>query len=142
MELVEGETLAALLRRGPLPVDIVLRYGAQMANALAAAHAKGITHRDLKPGNIMVTKAGIKVLDFGLAKIDANGESPDPDDDDATRTAALTESHMVVGTPAYMAPEQLQGLPCDARTDIFALGLILYEMAAGKRPFPAPIRRR
>jgi eukaryotic-like serine/threonine-protein kinase len=120
MELVEGETLAARLRRGPLPPADVVRYGAQMADALAAAHSRGIIHRDLKPGNIMVTKTGIKVLDFGLAKIAA-----DPD-------ATLTVSGAVMGTPAYMAPEQLDGI-CDARTDIFALGLVLYEIATGKR---------
>ena len=134
MELVEGETLASLLRKGRLPMEAVLRYGSQIASALAAAHAKGITHRDLKPANIMVTKSGVKVLDFGLAKIDPQ-EDPDREADE-TRTVGLTGSQMIMGTPAYMAPEQLQGLPSDARTDIFALGLVLYEMTAGKRPFP------
>ena len=96
MELVEGETLSARLKNGALPMDQVLRYGAEIADALAAAHAKGITHRDLKPGNIMITKAGVKVLDFGLAKTT---------EDDGT----LTVTEAVMGTPAYMAPEQREG---------------------------------
>ena len=120
MELVEGDTLAARLGKGPLSMELVLRYGVQIADAVAAAHAKGIVHRDLKPGNIMVNKSGIKVLDFGLAKNTQTDET-------------LTASHVIQGTPAYMAPEQLEGRQCDARTDIFALGLILYEMATGKR---------
>jgi serine/threonine protein kinase/Tol biopolymer transport system component len=119
MELVEGETLAARLKRGKLPLADTLKYGAQIADALSAAHAKGITHRDLKPANIMLGKLGIKVLDFGLARSAV----------DATLTAPL----VVMGTPAYMAPEQREGKDCDARTDIYALGLILYEMATGKR---------
>jgi Tol biopolymer transport system component len=119
MELVEGETLAARLKRGKLAMAQTLSYGAQIANALAAAHAKNIVHRDLKPGNIMLPKAGVKVLDFGLAK--------SPEDE------TLTASRVVMGTPAYMAPEQRAGQPCDARTDIYALGLILAECAAGKR---------
>jgi Tol biopolymer transport system component len=122
MELVEGDTLADRLRAGPLPPDLVIRYGVQIADALSAAHAKAITHRDLKPGNVMVAKSGVKVLDFGLAKV----ESPDTDTVTATRG--------IVGTLAYMAPEQLAGRACDARTDIFALGLILWEMATGQRP--------
>jgi eukaryotic-like serine/threonine-protein kinase len=119
MELCEGETLAARLKRGKLSIQETVRFGAQIADALAAAHAKGITHRDLKPGNIMLGKAGIKVLDFGLAK------SP--------QDLTLTATRMVMGTPAYMAPEQREGKECDARTDIYALGLILNEMATGKR---------
>ena len=119
MELVEGETLAVRLKKGALPIDQVLRYGAQIADALAAAHAKGIIHRDLKPANIMITKAGVKVLDFGLAK--------------APQDETITLTNAVMGTPAYMAPEQRSGKDCDARTDIFALGLVLYEMATGRR---------
>jgi Tol biopolymer transport system component len=119
MELVEGDTLATRLKKGPLPLELALRYGAETADALAAAHAQGITHRDLKPANIMVTKNGVKVLDFGLAK------SP--------QDRTLTATRVVMGTPAYMAPEQLEGKECDARSDIYALGLVLYEMAAGKR---------
>ena len=119
MELCDGETLAARLKRGKLSIEDTLLYGAQIADALAAAHAKGIVHRDLKPGNIMLSKAGIKVLDFGLAK----------SQDDAT----LTGSRLVMGTPAYMAPEQREGKECDARTDIYSLGLVLHEMATGQR---------
>lgn len=119
MELCEGETLAVRLKRGKLSLEETLRCGAQMADALAAAHAKGITHRDLKPGNIMIAKSGVKVLDFGLAK--------------SRHDADLTASNVVMGTPAYMAPEQLEGKECDARTDLYALGLLLFEMATGKR---------
>jgi serine/threonine-protein kinase len=119
MELVEGETLAARLKKGALPVDRVVRYGAQIADALAEAHARGIIHRDLKPGNIMVTRSGVKVLDFGLAK--------------SQQDETITASRVAMGTPAYMAPEQRLGKECDTRTDIYALGLVLYEMAMGKR---------
>ena len=119
MELLEGETLAARLKRGKLSVDDTRRYGAQIANALAAAHAKGIIHRDLKPGNIMLTESGVKVLDFGLAK--------------SAEDETLTASHAVMGTPAYMAPEQNEGKPADARSDIYSLGCVLYEMLTGSR---------
>src|SRR5579872_7152400 len=119
MELLEGETLALRLKKGALGTETALRYGAQIADALAAAHHKGIVHRDLKPANIMIGKAGVKVLDFGLAKSQT--------DDTVTLTNA------VMGTPAYMAPEQRAGMECDARTDIYALGLVLAEMATGKR---------
>jgi eukaryotic-like serine/threonine-protein kinase len=119
MELLEGESLAERLKRGKLPIEETIKYGTQIADALAAAHAKGITHRDLKPGNIMLTKTGIKVLDFGLAK--------------SAHDATMTASNVVMGTPAYMAPEQFERKEADARTDIYALGLVLYEMAAGKR---------
>lgn len=129
MELVEGETLAARLQKGPLPIELVLRYGAQIADAVSAAHAQGITHRDIKPANIMLTKTGVKVLDFGLAKV-RGGERPEQESRDT-----VTASQTVVGTPAYMAPEQLEGRVCDARTDIFAIGLVLYEMATAKRAF-------
>jgi Tol biopolymer transport system component/predicted Ser/Thr protein kinase len=119
MELVEGETLAARLKRGKLSIEDTLRFGAQIADALAAAHAKGIIHRDLKPGNIMVTKSGVKVLDFGLAK--------------SQQDETVTVRGAVMGTPAYMAPEQLEGKACDARTDIYAVGLVLQEMVNGKK---------
>ena len=117
MELVEGATLAARLKKGQLPLDQVLRYGVEIAGALDQAHRSGVIHRDLKPCNIMITKLGVKVLDFGLAK--TTGES-------------VTASNVVMGTPGYMAPEQLEGKACDARTDIYALGLLLREMTTGK----------
>jgi len=119
MELVEGETIAARLKNGPLPVKTALLYASQMAAALAEAHGKGIIHRDLKPGNIMIAKSGVKVLDFGLAKSGTD--------------ETVTASHMVVGTPAYMAPEQRQAKPADARTDIYSFGCVLYEMLTGGR---------
>jgi eukaryotic-like serine/threonine-protein kinase len=119
MELLEGETMAARLRSGPLPVDEALDYAAQIASALANAHEHGIVHRDLKPGNIMLTKAGAKILDFGLATWEGDD--------------TLTGSRMVMGTPAYMAPEQHEGKPSDARTDIYSFGRVLYEMMAGAR---------
>jgi Tol biopolymer transport system component len=122
MELVEGDTLSAHLAGGSLPLDRALRYGAQIADALAAAHAKGIVHRDLKPSNVMVTRTGVKVLDFGLAKT--------PTDETITQTRAI------IGTPAYMAPEQRQGRDADSRTDIYALGLVLREMISGQRTEP------
>jgi len=119
MELVEGETLGERLKNGPLPLQTVLLYGSQIAAALVEAHAKGIIHRDLKPGNIMIGKSGVKVLDFGLARMDQD--------------ETITGSHMIMGTPAYMAPEQRQGKPADVRTDIYAFGLVLYEMLTRAR---------
>ena len=119
MEFVEGETLSARLKRGKLSVCEIIRFGGQIAEALAVAHAHGIIHRDLKPGNIMLTKSGVKVLDFGLAK-----SSADP---------AVTLTGGVMGTPAYMAPERFEGKEADARSDIYSLGLVLSEMATGKR---------
>jgi serine/threonine protein kinase/WD40 repeat protein len=128
MECVEGETLTRRLERGPLPVDQVLKFGAQIADALTTAHAQGVVHRDLKPGNIMETPQGVKLLDFGLAKYAATTLHGDVE-------TTLTLRGAVLGTPAYMAPEQLEGHDCDARTDIFALGLVLFEMATGCRAF-------
>jgi eukaryotic-like serine/threonine-protein kinase len=128
MELVEGRSLADRLRQGPLPVNQVLQYGAQIADALTTAHAQGIIHRDLKPGNVMETPKGIKLLDFGLAKYATTTLLGDAE-------TTLTVRGAVLGTPAYMAPEQLEGHDCDARTDIFALGLVLFEMATGSRAF-------
>jgi eukaryotic-like serine/threonine-protein kinase len=119
MELVEGETLATRLKSGPLPMNTALLYASQIAAALAEAHAKDIVHRDLKPGNIMIARSGIKVLDFGLAK---SGQ-------DQTVTASRT----VMGTPGYMAPEQREGKPADARSDLYAFGCVLYEMLTGAR---------
>lgn len=131
MELLEGESLETRIDdRGALPLPDVLRYGAQIAEALDRAHGVGIVHRDLKPGNVMITKSGAKLLDFGLAKtahLDVHG--------DATQQKRLTESGTIVGTFQYMSPEQLEGREADARSDIFALGALLYEMATGKPAF-------
>src|SRR5207245_8602961 len=131
MELLEGETLAEKLTRGPLPLDQVLRYGIEIAEALEKAHRAGVVHRDLKPGNVMITKSGAKLLDFGLATFSmAVGEAPA-----ATLRKPLTAEGTIVGTFQYMAPEQIEGQQADARTDIFALGAVLYEMATGRRAF-------
>src|SRR2546423_5418203 len=131
MELLDGETLADRLSRGPLPLADVLKYGAQVAEALGKAHREGVIHRDLKPGNVMLTKSGAKLLDFGLAKSIGQSDAPA----EATLQKPLTQEGMVLGTFQYMAPEQLAGEEPDARTDIFALGGVLYEMATGKRAF-------
>jgi eukaryotic-like serine/threonine-protein kinase len=143
MEYLEGETLAERLERGPLPVDQVLRYGIEIADALERAHKAAIVHRDLKPGNIMLTRGGAKLLDFGLAKGLARGlakgtgiagpVSPSV----STEKKPLTEEGSIIGTFQYMAPEQLEGRDADARTDIFALGAVLYEMATARLAFPA-----
>jgi serine/threonine protein kinase len=119
MEWVEGESLAVCLARGPLPLDAVLRYGCEIAGALAAAHAQGIVHRDLKPANIMITASGAKVLDFGVAHMAQDGD---------------TTAGAVVGTAAYMSPSQWNGSPAHARSDVFALSLVLCEMLAGVQP--------
>ena len=134
MEYLDGETLEDRLRKGPLPQRDALRIGAEIAAAIAAAHAGGVVHRDLKPGNVMLTDEGAKVLDFGLAK----GLEAQPlamDTHSPTRMKPLTEEGSFVGTLYYMAPEQLEGGEADARSDVWALGCVLYEMAAGKRPF-------
>jgi len=134
MELLEGETLAALVARGPRPVNDVLRHSVDIADGLAAAHAVGIVHRDLKPGNVMVTSTGVKVLDFGLAKRAATLDEQALTID-ASVVGATTQFGQVVGTVAYMSPEQAEGEPADARSDVFAFGVMLYEMLCGKRPF-------
>ena len=131
MELLEGESLADRVAKGPLPINDVLKIGAQICDALDRAHKAGIVHRDLKPGNVMLTKSGAKLLDFGLAKEhDAFGGNVD-----ATVQKPLTEEGTLVGTFQYMAPEQIEGAAVDARTDIFALGVLLYEMVTGRRAF-------
>jgi eukaryotic-like serine/threonine-protein kinase len=137
MELVEGETLQARLAQGPLPLAEVLRSGAEIAGALDRAHRIGIVHRDLKPGNVMATKTGVKLLDFGLARAVAPAlpASSRSELKTATAPAPVTNEGAIVGTLQYMAPEQLEGKPADARSDIFALGCVLYEMAAGRRAF-------
>jgi len=132
MELVAGETLEARLRRGALPLDQALEIAGQIAGALDRAHRHGVVHRDLKPANVMLTRDGVKVLDFGLAKPYA----PSAVDSEApTLTSPVTQPGLLVGTLPYMAPEQLRGQKADARTDVFALGAVLYEMVTGRRPF-------
>src|SRR5262250_1472461 len=135
MECVEGESLAKRLHRGPLPLEQVLKYSAQIADALDKAHRNAVVHRDLKPGNIMLTPTGAKLLDFGLAK------PATPVLTGATLTAAtqpspVTAEGMVVGTFQYMSPEQIEGKELDGRSDIFSLGAVLYEMLTGQRAFP------
>ncbi len=134
MEYIEGETLAERLKRGPLPLDEALEYGIQIADGLEAAHRAGIVHRDLNPGNAMLAKSGIKLLDFGLAKVLT--DETDPGASDApTKQRDLTKEHAILGTLQYMAPEQLEGKAADSRTDIFAFGALLYEMVTGERAF-------
>jgi serine/threonine protein kinase/Tol biopolymer transport system component len=145
MEYLEGETLADRLTKGPLPVEQVLKFGVQMADALDRAHKQGITHRDLKPGNVMLTKSGVKLLDFGLAKTRAlatDGEIKDLSSlpTEASPARPLTEQGTIMGTFQYMSPEQLEGREADARSDIFALGAVLYEMATGQKAFTGKSR--
>ena len=137
MEYLEGETLANRLLKGRLPMADALRHAAALADAVALAHRHGIVHRDIKPGNIMLTASGIKLLDFGLAKLSGTtgkavaaglGDVP-------TQSSDITGAHTILGTLRYMAPEQLEGRTADARTDIFALGVVFYEMATGQRAF-------
>src|SRR5262245_1327115 len=153
MELLEGETVADRLLRGALPIDQVMRYATEIAGALARAHRQGIVHRDLKPQNVMLTKTGAKLLDFGLAKLrDGEPEGASPAGVGSpgagphggatpggsmlpTATRNLTTAGTLLGTFQYMAPEQLEGQEADARTDIFAFGALLYEMASGRRAF-------
>jgi serine/threonine protein kinase/Tol biopolymer transport system component len=137
MEYLQGETLADRIARGALPAREVIRIGLGIASALEAAHRQGIVHRDLKPGNVMLTKGGVKLLDFGLAKLTAAASTSGAATMGlgATEQKPLTEQGTILGTFQYMAPEQLEGQQADARTDIFALGAILYEMATGRRAF-------
>jgi len=137
MEMIEGETLAQRLSRGALPIAEVLRLGAQIAGALDRAHRAGVVHRDLKPGNVMLTRSGAKLMDFGLAKGTGTAAVPSDLSASPTATSPLTAEGMIVGTFQYMAPEQLEGREADARSDLFALGVVLYEMATGRRAFEA-----
>jgi eukaryotic-like serine/threonine-protein kinase len=138
MELLDGESLAERLAKGPLLVEQVLIYGAQIAAALDCAHRAGVVHRDLKPGNVMLTKSGAKLLDFGLAKAQESVfTSSGRETEEPTKQKPLTQEGSILGTFQYMAPEQLEGRDTDVRTDIFALGVVLYEMATGKRAFEA-----
>src|ERR1700719_1980878 len=139
MECLEGETLADRLRKGPLPTEQVLRYGIEICEGLERAHKSGVVHRDLKPANVMLTKTGAKLMDFALAKATLSGASPASS---LTMTIShssadqpLTAHGTIVGTFQYMSPEQTEGKEADARSDIFALGAVLYEMATGKRAF-------
>src|SRR2546428_10540724 len=135
MELVEGEPLADRLRRGAIPVDESLHIARQIAEALEAAHERGIIHRDRKPANIKITPDDkVKVLDFGLAK--AMETTPAADlSHSPTLSMMATQAGVVLGTAAYMAPEQAKGLPADQRSDVFAFGVVLYEMISGRQPF-------
>ena len=139
MQLVEGQPLDRLIPASGLPVEQIVEIAGALGDALAAAHEKGIVHRDLKPANVMVSNEGrVKVLDFGLAK-DVGASDPA----DATLTSDhRTQAGMVMGTPAYMSPEQTSGRPLDHRTDIFSLGVLLHEMATGRRPFEGTFFRR
>src|SRR6266436_5070086 len=134
MEHLEGETLAHRIKKGALPTEQVLQYAIQITDALDTAHRHGVIHRDLKPGNIMLTKTGAKLLDFGLAKVRATeaaaGMTALP-----TQTTPLTGEGTILGTLQYMAPEQLEGAEADSRTDIFVLGAVIYEMATARRAF-------
>jgi eukaryotic-like serine/threonine-protein kinase len=138
LELLEGETLRNRIATGPVPETRVIDYGLQIASGLAAAHAKGIVHRDLKPENVIVTRDGVvKILDFGLAKLTLPEETLETPHEAPTLTA-VTEPGVILGTVGYMSPEQVQGLPADARSDLFSFGGILYEMLAGRRAFSGP----
>src|SRR5499425_235963 len=137
MEYLEGETLAERLKKGPLPLNQVLQYAIEIADALDKAHRKGITHRDLKPGNILLTKSGSKLLDFGLAKLKQEAAPVAALSQRPTAESAMTAEGTILGTLQYMAPEQVEGKTneIDARTDIFAFGAVVYEMATGKKAF-------
>jgi hypothetical protein len=135
MEYLEGESLAERLTKGPLPAAQVLQYGTQIASALDKAHRNGVTHRDLKPGNIILTKSGAKLLDFGLAKAEPSASLGKTLTDATPRPLPMTKLGTIIGTVPYMSPEQLDGKEVDARSDIFSLGAVLYEMVTGNRAF-------
>jgi eukaryotic-like serine/threonine-protein kinase len=136
MECVEGETLAKRLEKGPLPLDQVVKFGGQIADALDKAHRSGVVHRDLKPGNIMLTPTGAKLLDFGLAKPVVSLATGATLTAAATPTTPVTQEGTILGTFQYMSPEQIEGKELDSRSDIFSLGAVLYEMWTGQRAFP------
>ena len=132
MEYLEGQTLAARLDKGALPTDEAIRYALEMADALDKTHRRGVIHRDLKPGNVMITKSGVKLLDFGLARL--HETAPDQRIG-LSFTRSVAETGTIAGTPQYMAPEQIEQGQCDARTDIFAFGCVLHEMLTGQKAF-------
>jgi eukaryotic-like serine/threonine-protein kinase len=140
LELLEGETLADRLRRGALPLDQALRLGVEISTALESAHRRGVVHRDVKPGNIMLTKFGAKILDFGLASLKTGAGHATPTSLSLAPTEALplTAEAAVVGTVPYLSPEQIEGKEADARSDVFAAGVVLYEALTGRRPFGGP----
>jgi len=144
-ELLQGETLRTRLGKGPVPLATALEWAEQMAEGLAAAHERNIVHRDLKPENVLITREGrIKLLDFGIAKVIAAAqevatpleEGPHGLLNETVPSSDRTGTGLVIGTPGYMSPEQIRGDPMDARTDLFSLGAVLYEMLAGHRAFP------
>ena len=139
MEFVEGQSLHALVKQGPLEISRVVEIAVQVADALDAAHSRGIVHRDIKPANISLNERGqVKVLDFGLAKRLPTGT----DRPDVTQDYQLTREGQVVGSPSYMSPEQALGKDLDHRSDLFSVGVVLYELATGKRPFTGATLRR
>src|SRR6266487_2761644 len=136
LELVDGESLDKRIAGGKIPVDESLAIAKQIAEALEAAHEKGIIHRDLKPANIKITPEGaVKVLDFGLAKIGAAPDSSEAFEDSPTLSMAATQAGVILGTASYMSPEQARGKRADKRADIWAFGVVLYEMLTGKQAF-------
>ena len=142
MEYLEGDTLAQRLKKGAVPLEQVLEIAGEIADALNKAHRQGITHRDLKPGNIMLTKSGAKLLDFGLAKLRPSGTmGADGFSAAATQSEPLTGRGTILGTLQYMAPEQVEGKEADHRTDIFAFGALVYEMAPASARSAARVRR-
>ena len=135
MEYIEGETLADRLEKGALPLDKALEYGIQIVDGLDTAHRAGIARRDLKPPNVMLTQSGIKLLDFGLAKLLADNGRASEGSDAPTRQQNLTKEQSIIGTLQYMAPEQLEGKTVDARADVWAFGALVYEMLTGRKAF-------